>query len=120
MSRYVRIAIIFLTAALFYRCDNEEVMPSVVDEKVFANPSRELDGKYDLIGLISEKPVDLDRDGKCDTGVIKLDEKSVNHAGIMLNAELVKGKLLLTIKQWYYTTIGWEELTINATYKRRV
>lgn len=192
MLKHLRIAIILLTVAPFYGCDNgEEVIPIVVDEKLLANPSRELDGKYDVISLISEIPVDLDRNGNfstdilqetklqsdslkyflqlstirlngdnelfyqkvymwvpqtgifvddkgtyiatgygvsgifgyyryySDNGVIKIVGETVCPAGMILNAKLVNGNLLLNFKQFYYTSKGWEEINIVGTYTKR-
>lgn len=190
MQQYLKTGVIFLIAISLFGCQKEIVFPA--DEKVFANPSRELDGKYDVIGLKSEKPVDLDGDsifssdilkeanlqsdsakyfmelitGKVGgeenlyyqqvylwipqtgifvddagnylstgyavsrifgyvryynaTKILKIVEKTVNRAGTVLDAKLVDEQIVVTFQQFYYTSIGWEELTILGTYKRRL
>jgi len=190
MQQYLKTGVIFLIAISLFGCQKEIVFPA--DEKVFANPSRELDGKYDVIGLKSEKPVDLDGDsifssdilkeanlqsdsakyfmelitGKVGgeenlyyqqvylwipqtgifvddagnylstgyavsrifgyvryynaTKILKIVEKTVSRAGTVLDAKLVDEQIVVTFQQFYYTSIGWEELTILGTYKRRL
>lgn len=190
MLQHLKTGIFFLIVISLFGCQNEPVFP--VDEKTFKNPSRDLDGKYEVVGLKSEKPVDLDGDGIFSTDILKeanlqsylskyftelatykvggeddlyyqqlkvfvpqpgifVDDKgaylSTDYAvsnflsyyryykdigllkivgetasptGIILDAKLVGEQIVVTFQQFYYTSVGWEELNIYGTYKRRM
>lgn len=109
MLKYLRTSIILLIAPFFYGCDNEVVIPTVGDEKVFTNPSRELDGKYDVISLITEKLVDLDRDGKFSYNILR--EANLQNDSLKYFAQLSTIKLAGGDKMFYQQVYMWVPTT---------
>ncbi len=80
-----------------------------VDEK-----ANYLSTRYGLAGLLARFYY-TEKDNR-----IALKGGDSNRYGRILDAKVVnEGLIVIQLAQYYYTSSGWEELRINATYKKR-